>query len=139
MVRLPGVAVLLLGVVVLLALTGCGAGAATGTSSARGSSPTAASASGTQPPATGAPTATGAITATGALTAATTRAVPEPAHTVVVVMENHAYAQIIGSPDAPFISSLARRGELFTRSYAITHPSEPNYLPSPRSSTRTSA
>jgi acid phosphatase len=54
--------------------------------------------------------------------------VPEPAHTVVVVMENHSYADIIGNPDAPFINDLARRGALFTRSYAITHPSEPNYL-----------
>jgi phosphatidylinositol-3-phosphatase len=54
--------------------------------------------------------------------------VPRPAHTVVVVLENHSYAEIIGNPDAPFINSLARRGALFTHSYAITHPSEPNYL-----------
>ena len=53
---------------------------------------------------------------------------PEPAHTVVVVMENHSYADIIGNRAAPFINELARRGALFTRSYAITHPSEPNYL-----------
>ena len=31
-------------------------------------------------------------------------------------------------PAAPFINQLAGRGALFTRSYAITHPSEPNYL-----------
>jgi acid phosphatase len=43
-------------------------------------------------------------------------------------MENHSYADIIGNPDAPFINALARRGALFTRSYAVTHPSEPNYL-----------
>jgi phosphatidylinositol-3-phosphatase len=55
-------------------------------------------------------------------------AVPEPAHTVVVVMENHTYADIIGNPAAPFINDLARRGALFTSSGAITHPSEPNYL-----------
>ena len=53
---------------------------------------------------------------------------PEPAHTVVVVMENHSYADIIGNPAAPFINELAGRGALFTRSSAITHPSEPNYL-----------
>jgi acid phosphatase len=47
---------------------------------------------------------------------------------VVVVMENHSYAEIIGNPAAPFINELARRGALFIRSYAITHPSEPNYL-----------
>lgn len=55
-------------------------------------------------------------------------AVPEPAHTVVVVMENHSYADIIDNPAAPFINELASRGALFSRSYAITHPSEPNYL-----------
>jgi acid phosphatase len=54
--------------------------------------------------------------------------VPEPAHTVVVVLENHSYTDIVGNPAAPFINSLARRGALFTSSYAVTHPSEPNYL-----------
>jgi hypothetical protein len=46
----------------------------------------------------------------------------------VVVMENHSYGEIIGSPAAPFINSLARQGALFTRSHAVTHPSQPNYL-----------
>jgi hypothetical protein len=54
--------------------------------------------------------------------------VPEPVHTVVVIMENHSYAEIIKNPAAPFINALADRGALFTRSYAITHPSQPNYL-----------
>jgi phosphatidylinositol-3-phosphatase len=54
--------------------------------------------------------------------------VPQPAHTVVVVLENHGYGQVIGSSDAPFLRQLAGRGALFTQSYAITHPSEPNYL-----------
>jgi phosphatidylinositol-3-phosphatase len=55
-------------------------------------------------------------------------AVPAPAHIVVVVMENHSYGDIIGNGAAPFINGLARQGALFTRSYAVTHPSEPNYL-----------
>ncbi|MGN6635778.1 MAG: alkaline phosphatase family protein [Oryzihumus sp.] len=54
--------------------------------------------------------------------------VPHPAHVVVVVMENHSYGQVIGSADAPFINSLARSGALLTQSYAVSHPSEPNYL-----------
>ena len=54
--------------------------------------------------------------------------IPAPAHTVVVVMENHSYPDIIGSGDAPYINRLARTGALFTHSYAITHPSQPNYL-----------
>jgi len=54
--------------------------------------------------------------------------VPRPAHTVVVVLENHGYGQVIGSSAAPYLNQLARTGALFTRSYAVTHPSEPNYL-----------
>lgn len=54
--------------------------------------------------------------------------VPAPQHIVLVVMENHSYGDIIGNPAAPFINGLARRGALFTRSFAVAHPSEPNYL-----------
>jgi hypothetical protein len=54
--------------------------------------------------------------------------VPSPAHTVVVLMENHAYSEVIGNPQAPYLDQLARQGAVFTHSYAITHPSEPNYL-----------
>lgn len=70
------------------------------------------------------------LTACGssAPTSASPLPVSAPAHTVVVVMENHAYGQVIGSGDAPYINALARQGALFTASYALTHPSEPNYL-----------
>ncbi|HEV7206150.1 MAG TPA: alkaline phosphatase family protein [Jatrophihabitans sp.] len=51
-----------------------------------------------------------------------------PAHVVVVVMENHSYADVIGSSQAPYINALARHGISLTRMYGITHPSEPNYL-----------
>ncbi|HUZ23850.1 MAG TPA: alkaline phosphatase family protein [Streptosporangiaceae bacterium] len=51
-----------------------------------------------------------------------------PAHTVVVILENHSYGQVIGSPQAPYISRLASVGALFTDSRAVTHPSQPNYL-----------
>jgi phosphatidylinositol-3-phosphatase len=54
--------------------------------------------------------------------------VPRPRHTVIVMMENHSYGEVIGSPQAPYLNSLARHGALFTRSFAIGHPSEPNYL-----------
>jgi hypothetical protein len=49
-------------------------------------------------------------------------------HVVIVVEENHGYGEIIGNPDARYINRLARRGALFTRSRALTHPSQPNYL-----------
>ncbi|WP_084730049.1 alkaline phosphatase family protein [Streptacidiphilus neutrinimicus] len=55
-------------------------------------------------------------------------AVPRPAHVVVVMEENHAYDEVIGSPDAPYINALAAQGASFTSSYAVAHPSEPNYL-----------
>ena len=54
--------------------------------------------------------------------------VPRPDHVIIVMEENHASSQIIGSSDAPYINSLASQGALFTSSYAITHPSEPNYV-----------
>ncbi|RAG80317.1 acid phosphatase [Streptacidiphilus pinicola] len=55
-------------------------------------------------------------------------AVPRPAHVVVVIEENHPYDQIIGSGAAPYLNSLAGQGASFTASYAVAHPSEPNYL-----------
>ena len=55
-------------------------------------------------------------------------ALPLPAHVVVVLEENHGYSQIIGSPQAPYINTLASEGASFTNSHAITHPSQPNYL-----------
>ncbi len=53
---------------------------------------------------------------------------PRPDHVVIVMEENHAYAQIIGSSSAPYINSLAQQGALFTNSHAVSHPSQPNYL-----------
>jgi hypothetical protein len=49
-------------------------------------------------------------------------------HVVVIVMENAEYSGVIGNPHAPYVNSLARRYGLATRSFAITHPSLPNYL-----------
>lgn len=54
--------------------------------------------------------------------------VPRPAHVVIVIEENHSYAWIIGNPGAPYINSLAQQGASFTRSFGVTHPSQPNYL-----------
>lgn len=54
-------------------------------------------------------------------------AVPTPDHVVVVVFENHAYGQVIGTSSAPYINSLVSGGANLTSSYAETHPSQPNY------------
>src|SRR3954470_4364697 len=55
-------------------------------------------------------------------------ALPRPDHVVVVIEENQAHQTIIGSPDAPYINSLAAQGASFTDYHAVTHPSQPNYL-----------
>lgn len=49
-------------------------------------------------------------------------------HVVVVLEENHSFDDIIGSSSAPYLNSLAGQGALFTESFAITHPSQPNYV-----------
>jgi len=56
--------------------------------------------------------------------------VPVHDHVVIVIEENHGYDSIIGSALAPYINSLATdsHGALFTQSFALTHPSQPNYL-----------
>jgi acid phosphatase len=51
-----------------------------------------------------------------------------PVHTLIVMLENHSYDQVIGRRSAPYLNELAREGALFTNSQAITHPSQPNYL-----------
>jgi acid phosphatase len=54
--------------------------------------------------------------------------VPRFGRVAVLFLENHGYSQIIGSRQAPFLNSLARRGALATRYYAVAHPSLPDYL-----------
>jgi acid phosphatase len=54
---------------------------------------------------------------------------PRPDHVVVVIEENRGYSQIMDTLKSDsYIHALARRGMLMTQSYAITHPSQPNYL-----------
>ena len=134
-----------IGVAMLLA-TVLTASCSTGTPKSAGTTPPAASRTATDSPSTTSPagastpsTASGSASAsstasTGA-SASSTSARPSPAaavprfdHIVVVVLENHAYSQIIGRSSAPFLNSLADRGAVLTRSYGITYPSQPNYL-----------
>jgi hypothetical protein len=55
-------------------------------------------------------------------------ALPTPSHIVIVVEENKASSAIIGNGSAPYLNSLAANGAVMTQSYAVAHPSEPNYL-----------
>jgi hypothetical protein len=62
-------------------------------------------------------------------TAATSGVIPRYDHVVVVVMENASRSSIVGNTtDAPYINSLISSGVNFTQAYAVTHPSQPNYL-----------
>jgi phosphatidylinositol-3-phosphatase len=50
-------------------------------------------------------------------------------HVYVIMMENHAQAQIIGdTADAPNLNMLATKYGVATKYYGVTHPSLPNYL-----------
>ena len=55
---------------------------------------------------------------------------PIPNHVIFVIFENHSYDQIMGNPAAPYLNSLVSdsASALFTQSYALTQPSQPNYL-----------
>jgi phospholipase C len=47
---------------------------------------------------------------------------------VWIWLENRSFDQVVGSPDMPYLNSLAQRCGLATNSHAVTHPSLPNYL-----------
>lgn len=88
-------------------------------------SPTAVSPSATPPYVTrSSPTAT----ARASSSATPTRDIPAFTHIFVIVMENREYGFVIGSPEAPYLNSLANQYGLATNYYAIGHPSLPNYL-----------
>ncbi len=112
---------LVLGALCLL-LAGCSStgGAAPTSTRSLTSTPAAASPTASNTPSRSA----GAASTTGPRV---TRPSP-PAHIVVVVEENHSFADIDRSPSAPFMTSLAASGVSLTRYFAVTHPSEPNYL-----------
>jgi len=54
--------------------------------------------------------------------------IPALDHVFVIMMENHAYAQISTNSQAPFVNGLMGSANLATKYYAIAHPSLTNYL-----------
>ncbi|WP_293894241.1 alkaline phosphatase family protein, partial [Flavobacterium sp.] len=54
--------------------------------------------------------------------------VPSFSHIVIVIGENTASTAVFGSSNAPYINALAAQGAKFTNSFALSHPSQPNYL-----------
>jgi hypothetical protein len=51
-----------------------------------------------------------------------------PPKIMVVMMENQNYSDVIGQSNQPFTNSLAQQYGLATQTYALGHPSLPNYL-----------
>ena len=49
-------------------------------------------------------------------------------HVFVIMMENHAYAQIVGNPNAPFTNKYMKQANAANKYYAVAHPSLTNYL-----------
>src|SRR6478735_8901094 len=75
----------------------------------------------------GAPLLVGTVMAVPAARASVTT-VPRPDHVVMLILENHSSGEVLGNPAAPYINSLAASGANMTASFALTHPSQPNYI-----------
>jgi hypothetical protein len=116
-------AVALVTITVLMAACG-GSPSSTSTSAPTSTAlSTTAAAESPSAPSAGVPAATiPTRAATGA------EGVPRFDHIVVVVEENKPYGDLVGTSSTPFLTALAGSGAVLTQSYAITHPSEPNYL-----------
>jgi hypothetical protein len=73
--------------------------------------------------------AAGAL-ASGALAAEgpTPRGIAHLDHVFLIMMENHAYGQVIGNPNMPFFNRYANSANLATNYFAVGHPSLTNYL-----------
>jgi phosphatidylinositol-3-phosphatase len=54
--------------------------------------------------------------------------VPTLDHVFVIMMENHAYGQIVGNPSSPFTNAYMKRANTATNYFAVAHPSLTNYL-----------
>src|SRR5437016_1542512 len=51
-----------------------------------------------------------------------------PDHVFLIVLENHSFSQVIGSPAMPYFNSLAAQHGLSSGYFANTHPSIGNYF-----------
>src|SRR5260370_5088798 len=56
------------------------------------------------------------------------KGIPRLEHVWVIMMENHAYAQIVDNPNAPFTNKLAKSANTANNYFAVAHPSLTKYL-----------
>ncbi len=54
--------------------------------------------------------------------------VPRPDHVIVIVFENQPYSRISGNACCAYLNQQAPASAWMTQSFAVTHPSQPNYL-----------
>lgn len=54
--------------------------------------------------------------------------VPDFSHVITIIFENREYTSLVGNVNWSNFNSLAAKYTLLTKSYAVTHPSLPNYL-----------
>ncbi|HTX89579.1 MAG TPA: alkaline phosphatase family protein [Anaerolineales bacterium] len=79
-------------------------------------------------PATALPSATTAPTSTEVPPPTAVPPVPDFAHIIVILFENHEFDVVIDNHQMPNYNGLAERYSLLTQYYAVTHPSLPNYI-----------
>jgi phosphatidylinositol-3-phosphatase len=91
--------------------------AAIGGCGGKAGSPPASSAGGSTP-----------VSGPGNAIAAKAVKAPAASHTIVIVLENREFGEVVGAADAAYFNRLAARGALAVNYYAIRHPSLPNYL-----------
>jgi phospholipase C len=68
------------------------------------------------------------VTAGASHAGASQKTTSNTGHIFYIMMENHSYAEIIGQPNTPNITTLANTYNLATDFHGVTHPSLPNYL-----------
>jgi acid phosphatase len=116
-------------IVAALAVAACASPAATATPSPTAYLTSTPAGSATETPALPTATATATAVTDPPSPSATPRdGIPAFRHIYVIVMENKEYGRIVGSSQAPYLNSLIARYGLTTNFYAVTHPSQPNYI-----------
>ena len=72
--------------------------------------------------------AAGAVSPMSAQEGSVPKGVPHLDHVFVIMMENHAYKQVIGNPNMPFTNQYANSVNSARNYFAVGHPSLTNYL-----------
>src|SRR4051812_30777737 len=78
--------------------------------------------------ATGGPATPSSLPATDTAPHSPRAGLPRPAHVVVAIFENEDATDVVGAPEAPYLTELAGSGASFDDAHGETHPSQPNYL-----------